>query len=154
MTGASQLLMHATCVALGDKAVLLQGPSGSGKSDLALRLICTPPPSILSGNLKALLVSDDQTLLFIEEGRLMARPPQAIAGKIELRGIGIFDMAFLPQAEVKLIARLVHLDEVPRLPPSPLPGDTILGVNLPVLALAPFELSAPLKLWLALHRMS
>ena len=69
--------LHATAVAIGGVAVLIEGPSGSGKSDLALRLI----------DRGAVLISDDQTLLIRAGSRLLARPPQTIAGKLEVRGV-------------------------------------------------------------------
>ena len=72
------MMVHATCVAIGDRAVLLCGPSGSGKSDLALRLI--------DGG--AQLVADDQVVLRAEGGRIVARAPEALAGRMEVRGIG------------------------------------------------------------------
>ena len=73
------VLIHATTVQLGAHGVLIIGPSGSGKSDLALRLIGEG----------ALLVSDDQTRLTLKDGRLIATAPATIAGRIEARGIGI-----------------------------------------------------------------
>jgi HPr kinase/phosphorylase len=76
------ITIHATTVSLDGRGVILRGPSGSGKSDLALRLI----------NEGALLVADDQTILFVESGRMMAQPPAEIAGKMEVRGVGIVKM--------------------------------------------------------------
>ena len=132
--------MHATCVAIGGAAVLLRGPSGAGKSDLALRLI----------EAGAKLVADDQVLLEAVDGRLIARAPAPIAGKLEVRGIGIVPVATAPAAPVALIADLVAADAVERLPEPE--RETILGVALPRMALAPFEVSAPTKLRLALAR--
>ncbi len=132
----SVLRLHATCVALGGAAVLLRGPSGAGKSDLALRLI----------EAGARLVADDQVELAAKGGRLFARAPAAIAGKIEVRGVGIMPMAAAEAAPVALIADLVGAPE--RLPEPA--AETILGVSLPRIELAPFETSAPAKLRLAL----
>jgi RNase adaptor protein for sRNA GlmZ degradation len=132
--------MHATCVAIGGAAVLLRGPSGAGKSDLALRLI--------EGG--ARLVADDQVMLAAEGGRLIARAPAPIAGRLEVRGIGIVPVATEAAAPVALIADLVAARAVERLPdPS---AETILGVALARIDLAPFEISAPAKLRLALAR--
>src|SRR5690606_32729552 len=75
---AGMATIHATCVALGDTGILLRGRSGSGKSDLALRLI--------DGG--ALLVADDRVALSLEGGRVIARPPAALAGYLEVRGVG------------------------------------------------------------------
>jgi RNase adaptor protein for sRNA GlmZ degradation len=132
--------MHATCVALAQGAVLLRGPSGAGKSDLALRLIEDG----------ARLVADDQVLLAAENGRLMARAPAPIAGRIEVRGLGIVPVATAAEAPVLLLADLVAPEAVERLPEPA--SETILGIALPRVALAPFEASAPAKLRLALAR--
>jgi RNase adaptor protein for sRNA GlmZ degradation len=118
--------------------VLLRGPSGAGKSDLALRLI--------EGG--ARLVADDQVLLAAEDGRLVARAPAPIAGQIEVRGLGIVSVPTAEAAPVLLMADLVAPDAVERLPEPA--RETILGVELARVALAPFEASAPAKLRLAL----
>lgn len=132
--------MHATCVALAQGAVLLRGPSGAGKSDLALRLI--------EGG--ALLVADDQVLLAAENGRLVARAPAPIAGRMEVRGLGIVPVATAAEAPVLLLADLVAPDTVERMPEPA--SETILGIALPRVALVPFEASAPAKLRLAVAR--
>lgn len=132
----SVLRMHATCVALGEAAVLLRGASGAGKSDLALRLI----------EAGARLVADDQVELTAEGGRLVARAPAALAGKMEVRGVGIVPMAAVAAAPVALIADLAAAPE--RLPEPA--QEAILGIAVPRIELAPFEASAPSKLRLAL----
>jgi RNase adaptor protein for sRNA GlmZ degradation len=132
--------LHATCIAIGGAAVLLRGPSGAGKSDLALRLI--------EGG--ARLVADDQVELTAEQGRLIAKAPAPIAGQLEVRGIGIVPVDVEAQAPVALIADLVAADAVERLPePS---AETLRGIAVPRIDLAPFEISAPAKLRLALAR--
>ncbi|HEY7607812.1 MAG TPA: RNase adapter RapZ [Alphaproteobacteria bacterium] len=136
----SDLCLHATCVAIGGAGVLLRGPSGAGKSDLALRLI----------EAGAKLVADDQVLLAVENGRLVARAPASIAGQLEVRGVGIVPVATVAAAPVALVADLVAADAVERLPEPE--SDTIVGVALARLQLAPFEVSAPAKLRLALAR--
>ena len=118
--------------------MLLRGPSGSGKSDLALRLI----------DAGARLVSDDQTRIWREGGVLMARAPQPIAGLIEVRGVGILRMPALAAARLALIADLVAPQHVERLPEAG--SETIFGLTIPVIAITPFEASAPIKLRLAL----
>lgn len=132
--------MHATCVALGGAAVLLRGPSGAGKSDLALRLI----------DAGARLVADDQVELAAERGRLIARAPAAIAGKMEVRGVGIVPAPALAEAPVALIADLVASGAAERLPDPA--AETILGISIARIEIAPFENSAPAKLRLALAR--
>jgi RNase adaptor protein for sRNA GlmZ degradation len=138
-------LIHATAVMLadprlGDWAVLLRGPSGAGKSDLALRLI----------DRGAILVSDDQTLLRRVGPRLWAAPPTAIAGKLEVRGLGIAELPFRPAAPVALIADLRPAAEIERLPAAD--EERIAGIAIRRLALDPAQLSAPEKLCLALRQ--
>ena len=132
-------LVHATTVEVDGHAVLIRGPSGSGKSDLALRLMD-------SG---AVLVADDQTLLSAESGRLFASPPDTIAGLIEVRGLGVVRVAYCPRAPVCLAVTLVATGEVERLPERE--HDTLLGVPVPLARLAPFEASAPAKVRLAMR---
>lgn len=132
--------VRGTCVAIGERAVLLSGRSGSGKSDLALRLI----------DRGATLISDDYTLLRRSGGKLLASAPSTIGGRLEVRGIGIVE---LPVRTDMPVALIVSLDEtVPRLPEEPLPTRLIAGLALPVLALAAPEPSAPLKVERALAR--
>ncbi len=136
----SALRLHATCVAIGGAGIVLRGPSGAGKSDLALRLI----------EAGARLVADDQVLLAAEAGRLVARAPAPIAGKLEVRGVGIVPVATESRAAVALVADLVAGDAVERLPEPE--QETILGIAVARVTLAPFETSAPAKLRLALAR--
>ncbi|MFN3869796.1 MAG: HPr kinase/phosphorylase, partial [Hyphomicrobiaceae bacterium] len=85
---ADPVLVHATAVARHGAAVLLMGPSGSGKSDLALRLLAqTASPSLPTGDFE--LVSDDHVLLHRDHDLVIASAPPSIAGKLEVRGIGI-----------------------------------------------------------------
>ena len=84
--------VHASTVATGGRAVLLSGPSGSGKSDLALRLI----------DRGFTLVSDDQTVVMREGDRLIASAPPTIAGKLEVRGLGIVEMETLTDVPIAL----------------------------------------------------
>jgi len=140
-------LVHGTCVALGRRGALLRGGSGSGKSDLALRFLALAG----DGALKPTLVADDQ--VFVEangRGQLLVSPPESIAGKIEIRGLGIVPMPYLAAAELVLVCDLVNHKDVPRMPDEPWGRTTIAGRPVPALQLAPFELSAPLKLKMAL----
>jgi serine kinase of HPr protein (carbohydrate metabolism regulator) len=129
--------LHATSVAIGGRAVLLSGPSGSGKSDLALRLI----------DRGAALVSDDYTLVKRIDGRLVATAPATIAGRMEVRGLGIVDLPAVAQAPVALIVDL--FTPADRMPLEPL-RRAIAGIDVPVVKLAPLEASAPIKVELAL----
>jgi len=129
--------LHATAVAIGGVAVLIEGPSGSGKSDLALRLI----------DRGAVLISDDQTLLIRAGSRLLARPPQTIAGKLEIRGVGILSMPHVTDIPVAMLVRLQ--DQVQRMPDRRI--RRIAGIDVPEVAIEPFHSSAPIKIELALR---
>jgi serine kinase of HPr protein (carbohydrate metabolism regulator) len=136
------LLVHATAVAIGGRAVLLRGPSGSGKSDLALRLI----------DAGACLVADDRSELHRDGDVVVIRAPATIAGLIEARGVGILRVTPVATAPLALIADLVAPDAVERLPEPR--SETILGLSIPLIALVPFEASAPVKLRLALDALA
>ncbi len=131
---AEQTQLHATCVLLDDMGVLLRGLSGSGKSDLALRLI--------DGG--ALLVADDRVDIARDQGDLWAKPPEALAGKLEVRGLGIVAMPFYPKAPVRLIVDLVADRAVDRLPLDL--SVLVLDIAIPGLRLDPFAASAPAKI--------
>jgi len=147
MVSATRELVHGTCVALGPHGALLRGGSGSGKSDLALRFLALEAEQ----DLQPRLAADDQVWVEAKgDGSLVASAPPTIAGKIEVRGLGILDLPHRPNARLILVADLVSAEEVPRMPPDPPARITLAGVALPVVKLAPFELSAALKLKLAL----
>jgi len=129
--------IHATCVELAGIGVLLRGPSGSGKSDLALRLI--------DGG--ARLVADDRTDLAAENGVLVASSPRTIAGRIEVRGVGLVSLPSVGRCRVGLAVDLAAAADVERLPDPR--HCTYLGIELPLIALAPFECSAAAKLRIA-----
>jgi HPr kinase/phosphorylase len=139
--------VHGTCVALGSSAALLRGRSGAGKSDLALRFIAASGASSPA----AQLVADDQVWVEARgQSGLFAFPPAPLAGKIEVRGLGILEMPYLAEATLMLVVDLVEPHVVPRMPAEPLPHVVIAGVAVPLLRLAPFEISAPIKLKLGL----
>lgn len=142
------LLIHGTCVALGDTAAVLTGAPGSGKSDLAMRFIHETPK-----DLDPALVADDQIFVTEKDGRLIASAPDTIAGRIEMRGVGIVPVPYRPEAQIRLFVDLVRPEDVPRLPPEPLPVRAVHDIEVPVIALAPFEASAPLKLRFAILTM-
>lgn len=140
-------LVHATAIALRGRAALIRGAPGAGKSDLALRCICLPPSKYLPDT--AILLADDQVLVENSDGILIARPPPSIAGKLEIRGMGIRDFPYLSAAPVVLVADLVPRDRIERFPDPP--GRIVIsGVELQWLAIDPFDASAPLKLLLAI----
>jgi serine kinase of HPr protein (carbohydrate metabolism regulator) len=132
--------VHASTVATEGRAVLITGPSGSGKSDLALRLL----------DRGFTLVSDDQTIVRRDGDRLLASPPPNIAGKLEIRGIGIVEMDMLTDQPIALIVELTG--EIQRLPDDNRERP-ILGVSLPLVSIDAMAASAPSKVALALDRL-
>lgn len=132
--------IHASSVMIDGRVLLIAGRSGSGKSDLALRLI----------DRGASLVADDYTRLERRGDALIASAPPEIAGRIEIRGLGIADMTFAAEGPVAL---LLDLDgKAERLPPERLPCTELEGIAIPTLAFAALEASAPIKAERALHR--
>jgi HPr kinase/phosphorylase len=136
------MIVHGTSVAIGGDGILLRGPSGSGKSDLALRLI----------DAGALLVADDQTVLRRLGSALRMSAPPTLAGLIEMRGLGIVRVPACAGAWLRLVVDLVPEAAIERLPE---PRRVALeGIDFPLLALAPFAASAPAKLRLALKALA
>lgn len=143
-------LVHGTCVAFGRTGALLRGPSGAGKSDLALRFIflARRGPAALEA---PLLVADDQVLVARSERGLVAQAPSSLRGLLEVRGIGIVEVKPAPEADLVLLVDLVAPDQVERMPQGS-EREQLLGFDLAVLRLAPFENSAPIKLAAAIAR--
>jgi serine kinase of HPr protein (carbohydrate metabolism regulator) len=131
---------HASTVAIDGRAVLITGPSGSGKSDLALRLL----------DRGFTLVSDDQTIVRREGNRLIANAPPNIAGKLEIRGVGIVDMEAIKDVPIALVVQLTS--EIERLPDERRERP-VLGVNLPLVSIDALTASAASKVALALDRL-
>lgn len=131
--------VHGTCIAIDGAAALLRGPSGAGKSDLALR-------AILAG---AVLVADDQVAIEAAGGQVIATAPPSIAGRLEVRGLGLLALPHLSRAPLGLVVELVASDRVERLPPPRMVE--LEGRSLPVFRLAAFEVSAAAKLILAVR---
>ena len=132
--------LHASTVAKDGRAVLITGPSGSGKSDLALRLL----------DRGFTLVSDDQTIVRKDGERLVASAPPTIAGKLEVRGLGIIEVERTDNVPVALILELTS--DIQRLPDDSRERP-ILGVQLPFVTLDAMPASAPAKVDLALARL-
>ena len=136
----SSEMVHASTVAIRGRAVLITGPSGSGKSDLALRLI----------DRGFSLVSDDQTIVRRDGDRLLAAPPPTIAGKLEIRGIGIVEMEALQDVPVALIVDLTG--DYARLPDDNRERQ-LLGVPLPLITVDAMTASAAAKVALGLDKL-
>jgi serine kinase of HPr protein (carbohydrate metabolism regulator) len=132
--------IHASTVAAEGRAVLISGPSGSGKSDLTLRLL----------DRGFTLISDDQTIVKREAERLIASAPPNIKGKLEIRGIGIVDMETVESAPIALYVELTS--EIVRLPDDRRERP-VLGVNLPLISIDAQTASAASKVSLALDRL-
>jgi serine kinase of HPr protein (carbohydrate metabolism regulator) len=129
--------IHASSVAVGDRAVLIGGRPGTGKSDLALRLI----------DRGAKLISDDYTCVRRVKGQALASAPPTIVGKIEMRGVGLVEMESRQDVPVALF---VDLDQAPERLPEPGEARMLAGVSIPTVGLAGLEASAPVKVEAAL----
>jgi serine kinase of HPr protein (carbohydrate metabolism regulator) len=132
--------VHASTVAKDGRAVLISGPSGSGKSDLALRLL----------DRGFTLVSDDRTIVKKDGDRLLASAPPTIAGKLEVRGIGMVELERVENVAVALFVELTS--DIQRLPDDSRERP-ILGIRVPLISIDAMTASAPAKVALALDRM-
>jgi serine kinase of HPr protein (carbohydrate metabolism regulator) len=139
--GRAMTLVHGTCIALADSGVLLRGPPGSGKSDLALRLF----------DLGARLLADDQVCLSKRAGELWASAPPALAGLLEVRGIGLVRVEPAGETRLRLVVDLLPAERIERLPEQA--SCRIDDVELRQCALAAFEASAPQKVRLLVHAL-
>ncbi len=147
--GTETVIVHGTAISSGGEAILLRGPSGCGKSDLALRLLGLTHSCFVGASFE--LVADDQVIVRRSGGALSVMPPPALEGLIEVRGLGILPWAHLAQATLTLIVELTGRQDLDRLP-DPWPFESLLGVHLPLLRIAAYEASTPLKLALALSQ--
>jgi HPr kinase/phosphorylase len=134
--------LHATCVRISGHGILIRGPSGSGKSDLALRLI----------DEGAELVADDYCDVTVENGKLIATPPPTIANKLEVRGVGIVQMPHIEKTAIGLVVDLCEPQQIERLPETT--TTTIESVALPWIKLDPFSASATAKVRAALRLLA
>ncbi len=132
--------VHASCVSVAGTGVLILGPSGVGKSDLALGLI----------DCGAMLIADDRVELSLRDAVLWARAPDRLRGLLEVRGIGLVPVdTRVEGGPVGLVVELGVPDRVPRLPVES--SMTFLGHTLPHLVLAPIQASLPAKVRLAVR---
>ena len=132
--------LHASTVALDGRAVIISGPSGSGKSDLTLRLI----------DRGFSLVSDDRTIVRKAGDQVIASAPDTISGKLEIRGIGIIDMPYVGDVPVALVVDLTS--NITRMPDDARER-TILGIGIPLISVDATTASAPSKVAIALDRL-
>ena len=146
MDGAIERL-HATAIAVGQRAIIIRGPSGSGKSDLALRCLAVSASPLVPQSVR--LIADDQVILERRDGEIFVAGPASIRGQLEVRGVGIIDVPAAGPAKLVLVADLVAPQGYERLP-DPGRRVTLLGLALPAVEISPFEGSAALKLLMAL----
>lgn len=145
-----QTLLHGSCLSVGEAGVLLLGPPGSGKSDLVLRLIDQPGLGI-SGTLKQTqLVADDQVVIKLAGGQLVASAPPAIAGCLEIRGLGLAGLSHRAEVVLAFAVRLNSRETIERLPDTEKNRFEILGTSLPLVLIDPASASAPARIRAAL----
>ena len=130
--------IHTTCIALEGQAILLRGASGSGKSDLALRLMDEGWS----------LVADDYTEIKVHDGQLHASPPDTLKGLLEVRGIGLIQVAYVKDIPIVAAFDLLAFDDIERLPESTYL--TLESIDVPLYTLHGHETSAPAKIRIAL----
>lgn len=134
-------LLHATCVCVDGRGVLLRGPSGVGKSDLALRLIDDG----------AVLVGDDYCTVEAVNGELVAKGAANIAGKLEVRGYGIVEFPTVSVSSIALVVDLMRAQDIPRLPETT--TCVIDGVTVAWMCVDPATASASIRVRLAVKRL-
>ncbi|GAA0483867.1 HPr kinase/phosphorylase [Parasphingorhabdus litoris] len=131
---------HASCVAIQAAGIMLSGPSGAGKSDLALRLI----------DRGATLISDDYVELHDDGNQIRLNAPAKIAGKIEIRSLGIFDCKHVSNIPLRL--QVILKSKTERFPLDN-QLETIMTMAIPTITINPAEASAPIKVEKALQRL-
>lgn len=142
MMAAANSTIHASAVLVGAKAVLIRGPAGSGKSQLAWNLLTTAAQGVLPFTR---LVADDRAYVESHSGRLLVRPPHALAGMIEIHGLGIRRVEFEALAAVGLIVDLAAEDAA-RYSEKKAASAVIAAVTLPRLAVGAGMAALPLVL--------
>lgn len=131
---------HASCVAINGAGILISGPSNSGKSDLALRLI----------DRGANLICDDYVDLYLHDSQIVMEAPARIAGKMEVRSLGIFDCEHV--SNIPLMLQVQLKSQVERYPMDS-QTETIMTIKIPTIAINTIEASAPIKVEMALNRL-
>lgn len=137
-TPSEPIVLAASAVAIGARALAIEGPPGSGKSSLALALI----------DRGARLIGDDAVRLTREDARILASPPPNIAGLLEVRGVGLVEFEPTKRCPLALVLTL-GAGHGERLPET-VPHRTILGVDIPCLAFETGTMAAAIRAELAL----
>jgi serine kinase of HPr protein (carbohydrate metabolism regulator) len=144
------VIVHASCVVIGGRGVLLLGSPGAGKSDLVLRLVDAPGRATGHEIMEATLVSDDQTEIRKEGSRLIASPPPALAGLLEVRGLGVVTCRHASSCELALAIRLLSADAIDRMPDPRFGTYSVADGSLPLAAIDPSSPAAPARIRAAL----
>lgn len=147
---ADTTILHGTCLSVDGEGVLLLGPPGAGKSDLALRLVDQPGLGIDGFLRVARLVADDQVVITRRGGDLQASAPATLKGKLEIRGLGIAALPVEEDVTLRLAVRLERSADIERLPDLAGTRLDILGLGLPLVQIDPFAASAPARVRAAL----
>ncbi|HAU28557.1 MAG TPA: hypothetical protein DCW68_00380 [Rhodospirillaceae bacterium] len=132
------LILHGTCIDIDGAAVLLRGESGSGKSDLALRLIEDG----------ARLIADDQTCFIRQDTQLLASPPDSIQGLLEVRGVGIVRVPFSRKVPLRLVVDLLPDAGIERMPEKT--AVILMDLHFPSVSLPAFHAASAAKVRMAL----
>ncbi len=117
-------LIHANCFRFNQKAILLRGKPGSGKSDITLRAI---------EEANASLIADDQVKLHVQDHKIFASAPRSLAGLLEIRGLGFLKLPYIEKSEIGLIVDLVESELIPAFAQENY--ETLDGISLPCIKL-------------------
>jgi HPr kinase/phosphorylase len=142
------LTVHGTAVCINGAAVLIRGPSGSGKSDVALQLI-----EASSSACPVQLIADDQTEIELVETILKVRAPKTIRGLLEVRGFGIIPVPIVEEAPLALVVDLYPADQIERLPTHEQTHEVILGQTVPRISVDPLRPSAAARIRFAVQHL-
>jgi HPr kinase/phosphorylase len=143
-----EICLHGTCVSVNGEGVLILGEPGTGKSDLALRLIDEPGFGVSDSLMRCMLISDDQVIITRHDNRLIASAPANISGKLEIRGLDIVTLATQSSVHLSLVVRLQSYSAIDRHPDHA--TFDILGLVLPLVEIDGNSPSAPARLRAAL----
>lgn len=145
-------LVHASCVSIDGAGILLIGPPGAGKSDLVLRLLDQPGAGTSGHVRSAQLVADDQVAIRRDGDDLVGSAPAPLAGKLEVRGLGIVAVPAVPEARLALAVQLVAASQIERMPEHGENHHDLLGRRLPLILIDPEKPSAPARIRAALDQ--
>ena len=149
----TSLTIHSSCVAFGNKAILMRGKPASGKSDLVLQLIDSQGHGLGERLLRAKLVADDQVVLSRVGDVVFASPPEILKGKLEMRGRGIITISHKSKAKLELVIDLLPRVEIARMPENDAMITEILGVQFPRYEIDPTAPSAAARIRSLLSEM-